>query len=213
MVTHRWRNLGAPSLIGLAVLLNLGAALRPNPLIDLGPIDLTPGTRRIATFRPGYAQPYAIGVRMDRKVAEHLYPCMIAPQTTQAPECKNLASVWPLKLVLKLSSDGHELSNNIDPNRSEAGGEYEGDDTYTWISGYIDLTPNRTYLLDVRSTGRTSLPYSAKPHLVVSAAGALGLLESNAIKQAAALFVGIMLVASAAIWALINSRRREPVAA
>ena len=79
MEARPYRYVGPLSLIGLAVVLNVGIALRPNPNIDLGPIDLTPGATAQATFRPEFAEPYAIGVRMDRRIAERLYPLHSVP--------------------------------------------------------------------------------------------------------------------------------------
>jgi len=213
MKTHRWHNVWPLSLVGLAVLLNLGVALRPKPVIDLGPIDLTPGTTRQATFQPGYAETYAIGVRMNQKAAENLYPCTVSAEAMLRPECKSPASPWPVALRLKASSEGRDLTREIEPAASLAGGEYEGTSTYTWVGAYIRLVPGKTYHLEVRSTGRPSSLYSAQPHLVVSAAGAPGLLECNDIERTAALFVGVLLVASAAIWTTINSLRRQPTVA
>jgi hypothetical protein len=200
-------------LIGLAVLLNVLAAFRPNPEIDLGPIDLTPGTTVRAAFEPGYAETYAIGVRMDRRVAERLYPCTVSLEAMEKPYCKNRASSWPVVLSSRISAEGHDLTNEIWPGASLAGGEYDGANTYTWESALVRLVPGRTYHLSVRSIGRASLLGSARPHLVVSAAGAPGLLESLAIEQIAALFVGVLLIAGAAVWATISVRRRKPATA
>ena len=193
--------------------MNLGVALRPNPVIDLGPIDLTPGTIKRASFQPGYPETYAIGIRMNQRTAERLYPCMVSVDAMQGPECKRSAVSWPVALVLKLSSEGHNIARDISPTTSLGGGQYDGAGNYTWPAARIRLTPDRTYHLEVRSTGRTSSLASAQPHLVVSAASAPGLLESKAIEQAAALFVGLLLVASAAIWAVSSSRRRRLAAA
>lgn len=210
MTTYRWRSLGPLSLVGLALLLNVAVALRPNPIIDLGSIDLTPGATARATFRPEYAELYAIGVRMNRRVAERLYPCTVSTEATQKPDCKDPALRWPVNLSLKISSDGRDLSSEIEPETSLAGGEYEGTDIYTWVAAYMRPVPGTTYQLDVRSIGRASSLDVAQPHLVVSAASAPGLLESNAIKQAAALVVGVLLVVGAGIWAAMSSRRHQP---
>jgi hypothetical protein len=212
MITYRWRNLGPLSLVGFALLLNVAIALRPNPVIDLGSIDLTPGATARATFRPEYAERYAIGVRMNRRVAEHLYPCTVSTEGMLKPECKNPALRWPVNLSLKISSDGRDLSSEIEPETSLAGGEYEGTDTYTWVAAYMRPVPGTAYHLDVRSMGRASSLGIAQPHLVVSAASAPGLLEGNAIEQAAALVVGVLLVVGAGIWTAMSSHRRQPSA-
>ena len=145
MRSHRWSTLGPLSLVGVALLLNVAVALRPNPVIDLGSIDLTPGATARATFRPEYAERYAIGVRMNQSVAERMYPCTVSTESMQKPECKNPALRWPLKLFLKISSDGRDLSSEIEPDDSLAGGEYEGADTYTWVTAYMRPVPGTTY--------------------------------------------------------------------
>lgn len=206
MKKHLWRKIGPPSLIGLAVLLNLGAAFSPNPVIDLGPIDLTPGATKRATFQAGYRENYAVGIMMDQKAAERMYPCAVSVEAMQTAECKSPRSPWPLVLSLNMWSNGRNITDEITPSASLAGGQYLGADTFTWVAADIRLVPGRTYHLDVRSIGLASSLQSARPHLVVSAAGAPGLLESNAIRQIAALFVGVLLLVSAAIWALINAR-------
>lgn len=210
MKTHPRRYVGPLSVIGLAVLLNVGVAMRPNPAIDLGPIDLTPGATTRATFRPEYAERYSIGVRMNQRMAERIYPCTVSPDAMQRPECKSPALPWPLNLALKISSNGRDLSSEIEPNASLAGGEYEGADTYTWVAAYMHPVPRKTYDLDVRSIGRASSLRVAQPHLIVSAASAPGLLEGNALEQVAARVVGVLLVTGAAIWAAMSSRRRQP---
>jgi hypothetical protein len=209
MKTRLRRYVGPLSLVGLAVLLNVGIALRPNPEIDLGPIDLKPGATARAIFQAGYAETYAIGVRMDQRVAERLYPCTVSPQAMQKPECKSPASPWPLTLALKLSSGGRDLTGEIERSASLAGGEYEGANAYTWEAAYIRPVPGRTYNLEVRSTGRASSLDLAQPRLVVSAVGAPGLLEGMAIQQVVADIVGVLLIAGAAIWTFAISRRRQ----
>ncbi len=209
MKTQRWRNLGPLGLVGLAMILNVAVMLRPNPVIDLGLIDLTPGAAARVTFRPEYAERYAIGVRMDQRVAERLYPCAVSTEDMPKPGCKNPASRWPVTLSLRMSLDGRDLSSEIEPDTSLAGGQYEGADTYTWVAAYIRPIPGQTYYLDVRSIGRATSLGHAKPHLVVSAASAPGLLESNAIEQIAAWVVGFLLLVTAGIWSAISSRRRQ----
>ncbi|RYY26499.1 MAG: hypothetical protein EOP62_10250 [Sphingomonadales bacterium] len=213
MKTRLLRKLGPLGLIGLAVLLNLVVALRPNPVIDFGPFDLTPGTTKQVTFQAGYTETYAIGVRMNRETAERMYPCTVSVDAMQKAECKTPASPWPVVLALKASSNGRNLTGEITPSTSLAGGQYEGADTYTWVGAHIRLATGETYHLDVRSIGRASSLQSAQPHLVISAAGAPGLMESNAIGQMIALCAGILLLAGAAIWAMINERWRRTAAA
>ena len=212
MKRHRWRNLGPLSLIGLALVVNVAVALRPNPVIDLGSIDLTPGVTTRATFRADYAERYAIGVRMSQRAAAQLYPCSVSAEVMSKPECKNPALRWPVALSLKISADGRDLSSEIEPDAALAGGEYEGATTFTWVAAYIRPDLRKTYQLDVRSIGRASSLGLAQPHLVVSAAGAPGLLESNAIEQAAAGLFGALLVVGAGIWAALGLRRRQPSA-
>ncbi len=127
------------------------------------------------------------------------------------PECKGRASTWPIALALKLTSGGSDLANQIeiDPAASTGGGEYEGDDVYTWMAADLKPVPGKVYQIDARSVGRNSALSAANPHLVVSAAGAPGLLEGIALNQAMALLVGVILVASTSIWAIIISRRRR----
>lgn len=212
MKAYRWHNVGPLSLVGLALLLNVAVALRPNPVIDLGPIDLTHGATVRVTFRPQYAERYAIGVRMNQRVAARLYPCTVSAELMQKPECKKPALAWPVNLSIKLSSDGRDLSSEIEPETSLAGGEYEGADTYMWVAAYMRPVPGTTYYLDVRSIGRASSLDVAQPHIFVSAANAPGRLESNAIEQATAWVVGVVLVLGAGIWAGMSSFRRQPSA-
>ncbi|MBX9796991.1 hypothetical protein [Sphingomonas sp.] len=209
MKAHRWQYFGMATLVGLAIALIAGGLLRPSPVIDLGPINLTPGTIVRGTFQPGYAERYAIGIRMDQKVAERLYPCVVSIEAMLRPACERTTSLWPVALSFKLSADGRDISNQIEPDNSTGGGEYEGQETYTWIAAYIRLVPGKTYQLTARSTGHASPLASARPHLVVSAAGAPGLLEGIAIAQIAELLLGAVLIAGSAVWALIGSRYRR----
>ncbi len=212
MGKYRSRQLGPPSLVGLAVLLNVGVTFSPNPVIDLGPIDLTPGMTKQAAFQASYSENYAIGVMMDQKTAKRMYPCIVSVEAMQKAQCKGSASTWPVALALKMLSNGSNLTGEIMPSTATAGGEYQGSDTYTWDAANIRLVAGKTYHLNVRSIGFASSLQSAQPHLVVSAAGVPGLLESNSILQIAALFAGILFLAAAAIWSVINARSHRKAA-
>lgn len=148
--------LGPLILVAVALLLNLAVALRPSPVIDLGLIDLTPGATTHATFRAAYAESYGIGVRMDRDEAERLFPCTVSVEAMQTSQCKIEFPSWPVALALRASSSGRDVSSEITPTESVAGGEYEGAHAYTWFGAYIRPVPGRTYQLDVRSIGRPS---------------------------------------------------------
>lgn len=102
MAIARWRRLGPLGLVGLAFLALAIFAFPPNPVIDLGLIDLAPGAIKKATFRVGYAEKYAIGVMMDQTIAAQVYPCTADPELLWQPQCRLTHRTWPVSLAIAI---------------------------------------------------------------------------------------------------------------
>lgn len=207
MYGNKRRYAGPAILLILATTLFFFSATRPNPEHDLGPIDLTRGATKSGVFQPKYQERYDVGLRMDQKVAAELFPCTVSVEAMQSPRCKSSATIWPVALVIKLSSEGIDRTKEIDASTATGGGIYDGTEGYIWTAVSIAATPGRSYRLDVVSTKDASLLSAAHPHLVVTAASAPGLLESRSIAQLLGTISGAFLILAAGIWTARKLRK------
>jgi hypothetical protein len=149
--------IGPGLLIGLAALLLAVELLRPDPDIDLGPIDLRNGATRTVTLTPGFNEGYEIGVRMDHAVAARLFPCNVELTCGPGPH------PWPASLDVTVVAAGESL--RFERSRATAGGTYFGD-TYFWSAGSVPLTRGVAYRVTVRSIADGSPLEPARPHLM-----------------------------------------------
>lgn len=203
----RWRT--APFLvIGVGVAVAVAPYFRPSPVSDLGPIDLRPGAVRTATFKAGYSELYAIGLQMDQKAAKDIAPTSVNPDKFCSPQqpCK----AWPASLSFSLSANGTDITKNIEANTATAGGEYGGQETFTWQAAFVNLQHGKEYHLTARSTADGSALLPAKPRIVVSVVTP-GFYEGLMLQSFGAFVLAGVLIVSGAVWALVNwlrSRRR-----
>jgi hypothetical protein len=198
----KWNRLAGPLLmVGLAVSIVAASFIRRNPVLDLGSIDLRPGAVRTATFRAGYDEHYAIGLRMDQQAAKRLFPCMADPEWfggEHGVACRGYGPrAWPVALSFALFANGVDITKSIETSASAAGGEYDGQETYMWQPAFIDLHRGKQYRLLVRSVTDGSAILAARPRLVVKVVTP-GFSEGMILQRLAALFIGgLMLVGMA----------------
>jgi len=181
---------------------------RPSPISDFGLIDLRPGSTRTVKFRAGYSELYAIGLQMDQKIASQLAPNSVDPDKfcNSQQACK----AWPASIAFSLSVNGVDITKSVQPNTATAGGEYGGQETFTWQAAYVDLRRGEDYQLTARSTADGSALASAKPKLVVSV-DTPGFYEGLMLQSFGAFILAGVLIICGAIWALVNwlrTRRR-----
>lgn len=201
-------------MVGIAVVIVASLAARPKPTIDLGPIDLRPGAVKSATFTAGYKERYAIGLEMNQRTAKRLFPCMADPDAGKAA-CKGQGPIWPVALSLTLSANGEDVTKSIGMTGGSSGGEYGGQQTYTWLPVYADLRRGVKYRLVARSPADGSALSAARPRLVVEVYRP-GFLEELAVEDLAAYFVGGILIIGASVWASagwLSARRAIKAAA
>jgi hypothetical protein len=191
----------------LAVVVTLSWFIRPNSTSDLGPIDLRSGAVQTVRFRAGYSEQYAIGLEMDQQIAKRLFPCMVDGLWFNDHRANCLASThaWPASLSFTLWADGIDLTGSIDVNTAEAGGQYGGDETYTWQPAFAELQRGKTYKLIVHSLtdGTTLLP--ARPRLVV-AVNTVGFSDQEMLRQLGTFLVASTLALVSAAWAIISRK-------
>lgn len=207
----RWRKCGPFGLIALAFVIIFMIVFEPNPLVNLGSIDLTAESIKEARFKVAYQERYDIGLKMSREVAERLYPCLVSPDQMGKPLCRNAPEPWRNALTMTISSGRRNLTNKLEPSLG-SGGQYNGSSDFTWSAASIPLHPEEVYRLTVRSTGSISSLQLARPQLVVTAEGAPGFLESRGLLQITKLIIAISLLIVAGCWMMVNARSRGSAA-
>lgn len=196
-----------PALLG-ALALGIGATpwLRSNPVVDLGPLDLHRGATHKTTFRAGYSELYAIGLQMDQRTVKRLFPCMADTTwySEHRADCEQGGALaWPAQLSFSISSRGEDVSDRIEISRSQAGGQYAGEETYTWQPAFIELRRGDQYTLTVRSLADASAISAAHPRLVAEVVSP-GFLEELALKSFAAFVAAIGLLIASAAWFVVG---------
>jgi hypothetical protein len=138
---------------------------------------------------------------MDQRAAKRLSPCMSDPASFSTSNCKGQAA--PVALSFGLWADGEDVTKSIMTPTASAGGEYGGDETFTWEAAFVRLQHGRKYHLSVRVVGDGTILSAAHPRLVVQVATP-GFLEMVMLQRLAALAVAIVLILGAIIWAAVG---------
>jgi hypothetical protein len=212
----RWSNriAGPLAVVGVAIVIVAIAYRNTSWVSDFGPIDLRSGASQSVTFKAGYSELYGIGLQMDQQAAKRLFPCLADPDwfSGRRASCEGGGQrAWPVKLSFMLSADGEDITGDVRADTGDAGGEYGGQDTYTWQPAYVRLQQGKNYRLVVHSVSDGSALSAAHPRLVVGVVTGGGFLEGLMLQHLAALFLAGVLVLAAAVWAAVgrvNSRKR-----
>jgi hypothetical protein len=155
---------------------------------------------------------------MDQRAAKRLFPCMADTEwySEHKTECaQGGALAWPIALSFSMSRDGKDISRNIEISKAEAGGQYGGDEIYTWQPALVELQRGDKYALTVRTLSDASRLFAAHPRLVVEVVSP-GFFEGLALKSFAAFIAALGLLIAAVVWLVvgwINARRIRQVAA
>jgi hypothetical protein len=170
----------------------------PNWIFDLGPIDLTQGASKVASFRVPSDDRYAIALELDQKEAIPLLPCAADSAALDTPACNKGSSIWPPQMAFRISSGGRDYAQSVQLNIAGTGGERLGRKKYIWNAAYIYLHSWTEYELKAVSGADSASLASAHPRLVVTAAPEP---EDLAVRRLGGFFIAALFGFGAVLWA------------
>jgi hypothetical protein len=169
------------------------------------PFKLRANATETVNFSPDYKSSYDIGIALDEKTAERLYPCNVDVVKLS----NNCPSTIPIKLSLELLEDGRDISNRVWRVPSDRGGIY-GAGRYNDDYAIVGLSQGKHYTLTVTSLVDGSALDAADPHLVVSVDGVT--LEAAGLQRLLIVFAAGIVLTIGVVWlAVACFWRRKPV--
>ncbi len=159
------------------------------------PIDLSPGVMRTPTFQVDLATRYAIELAAERNQPLRQLNCLLGLEAGAKDKCEGVTS--PIEISWQATENGIVMASG---KSSQSGGGSWGPKVGRTIGGF-NATPNKDYVIEIRSLKDASILSPAKPHIVVWADAQV---FTNHFARASAL--GIAALAFAAVgglWLLV----------